>query len=94
MTSTGVEDTGQAAATLLSTVTALIELPLTPLSDDAMWQAMRDIETAYWKLAAVQDRMLIEAAERSFPETCGVRGEKRMLTDVFRLSGAEAHGRV
>ena len=94
MTSTGVEDAGQAAVTLLSTATALVELPLTPLTDEQMWQAMRDVEATYRKLAAVQDRLLIEAAERSFPEFTGVRGEKRMLTEVFHLSGAEAHARV
>ncbi|MEU6560627.1 HNH endonuclease signature motif containing protein [Nocardia nova] len=85
---------GQVAEALSAAVSALIEQPLTPLSDDEVMAVMREVEESARRLVSVQSRLLIEAENRSIPSRTGAKTAKRFLMQTFRLSAAEAGGRV
>ena len=90
-----IEESGEPVTEpLLSAVSSLVEHSLTPLSDDELVAAMRDVETSVRRLMAVQHRLLIEAEERAIPDRVGAKTPKRFLMQTLRLSAAEAGGRV
>ncbi|MBB5914765.1 hypothetical protein BJY24_003632 [Nocardia transvalensis] len=88
----GIE--GRAAGPLYSAVTDLLELPLTPLTDDEVVDVMRDVERCVRMLVSVRHRLLIEASERSLPARFGLKSLKKFLMETLRLASADAGARV
>ncbi|MBB5913642.1 hypothetical protein BJY24_002509 [Nocardia transvalensis] len=88
----GIE--GRAAGSLHSAVADLLDLPLTPLSDDDVIAAMQDVERCARMLVSVQHRLLIEASERSLPARFGSKSLKKFLMETLRLASADAGARV
>ncbi|RDI54248.1 HNH endonuclease signature motif containing protein [Nocardia mexicana] len=84
----------RAVGPLRTAVTDLLDLPLTPMSDDEVVDAMRDVERCVRRLAALQHRLLVEANERSLPARCGAKSLKRFLMETLRLASADAGARV
>ncbi|WP_024802844.1 HNH endonuclease signature motif containing protein [Nocardia sp. BMG51109] len=79
---------------LHAAVTGVLEMPLTPLSDDDVVEMMRDIEKCARILTAVQHRLLVEANERSLPARFGSKSIKKFLIETLRLNSADAGSRV
>lgn len=94
MHSTGGELAEPVTGPLPAAVTALLERPLTPLSDDEVVSMLREVETCTRQLAAVQHRLLIEAEERALPARAGLKTVKRFMMETLRLSSADAGSRV
>ncbi|WP_454198969.1 DUF222 domain-containing protein [Nocardia sp. Marseille-Q1738] len=94
MGSGGEKSLSPAVVPLADAVAGLLELPLTPLSDDEVVDLLRGLETCARRLAAVSHRLLVEVDERSIPARAGARTSKRFLMETLRLSAADAGSRV
>src|SRR5689334_9974598 len=94
MRSNGGKDAEQVARPLLAAISELSERSLTPLSDEQLVQAMRDVESCMRRLTAMQHRLLIEAEERSLPSRTDAKTVKRFLMETLRISSADAGSRV
>ncbi|WP_157123909.1 DUF222 domain-containing protein, partial [Nocardia mexicana] len=92
MSSNGVGES--ATEPLHSAVAALLELPLTPLSDDEVVGVMREVERSVRVLTAVRHRLLVESSERSLPARFGSKSLKKFLMETLRLASADAGSRV
>lgn len=87
----GIEE---ATGALHAAVTDLHQHPLTPLSDDGVLTVMRQVEQCTRMLVSVQNRLLVEANERSLPARHGVASLTKFLAQTLRLASADAGARV
>ena len=94
MTTAVVSGAVAQAAVVLDAVTALVETPLTSLSDDELLQVMRLAEQARRRLEAFDQTVIAEAQVRALPGKFLQRSTARFLAGVLNLSPTEAAARV
>ncbi|MBF6180271.1 HNH endonuclease signature motif containing protein [Nocardia otitidiscaviarum] len=85
---------GDTAAGLSAAMDALLATDLTGLSDTALVDVMREVESVRCRMAALSHRMIAEIESRHLWERAGAKGMRGYLIDVLRLSAAEAGARV
>ncbi|WP_156959878.1 hypothetical protein [Nocardia sp. BMG51109] len=84
----------RAAGPLHTAVGDLLQLALTPLTDDDVVTLMREVERCARRVTALQHRLLVEADERSLPARFGAKSLKKFLIETLRLAGPDAGARV
>ncbi|WP_306364099.1 DUF222 domain-containing protein, partial [Nocardia sp. CC227C] len=85
---------GDTAAGLSAAMDTLLGTDLTGLSDSALVDVMREVESVRCRMAALSHRMIAEVEGRHLWERAGAKGMRGYLIDVLRLSAAEAGARV
>ncbi|MCP9619409.1 DUF222 domain-containing protein [Nocardia otitidiscaviarum] len=85
---------GDTAAGLSAAMDTLLATDLTGLSDTALVDVMREVESVRCRMAALSHRMIAEVESRHLWERAGAKGMRGYLIDVLRLSAAEAGARV
>ncbi|WP_282778804.1 HNH endonuclease signature motif containing protein [Nocardia sp. CC201C] len=90
----GESQDGDTAAGLSAAMDALLATDLTGLSDTALVDVMREVESVRCRMAALSHRMIAEVESRHLWERAGAKGMRGYLIDVLRLSAAEAGARV
>ncbi|MBF6239374.1 DUF222 domain-containing protein [Nocardia otitidiscaviarum] len=85
---------GDTAAGVSAAMDALLASDLTGLSDTALVDVMREVESVRCRMAALSHRMIAEVEARHLWERAGAKGMRGYLIDVLRLSAAEAGARV
>ncbi|WP_324189561.1 HNH endonuclease signature motif containing protein [Nocardia otitidiscaviarum] len=85
---------GDTAAGVSAAMDALLATDLTGLSDTALVDVMREVESVRCRMAALSHRMIAEVEARHLWERAGAKGMRGYLIDVLRLSAAEAGARV
>ncbi|MFE3292415.1 DUF222 domain-containing protein [Rhodococcus sp. NPDC059234] len=81
-------------AALGAAVEGLLSVHLSGLSDEAVVEAMRRLETSLRRASAVGYRLIVETVERSIPGALDCRSVNEFLTSTLRISGADAARRV
>ncbi|QIS15207.1 HNH endonuclease signature motif containing protein [Nocardia arthritidis] len=71
-------------------VAGLSEIDLDLVSDDAIVDLLRRVESRTRALASLTHRMLVQVGERAIPEDHGVGSVRQFLIDTLRLSKTEA----
>ncbi|RDI45277.1 HNH endonuclease signature motif containing protein [Nocardia mexicana] len=94
MHSSRAEGAERASGPLHTAATTLLDLPLTPLTDDEAVDLMREVERCARILTAMQHRLLIEARERCIPARTGAKSLKKFLMETLRLASGDAGARV
>src|SRR5436305_14884980 len=95
MSSTVVDNLAAAAVSLLhDAVDALLALPHERLTDEEEITLAREIETAKRRLVPVDHAVLNQLTARSVPFSNGCRSTGVFLSELLRLSRAEATARV
>ncbi|MGW4479593.1 HNH endonuclease signature motif containing protein [Rhodococcus triatomae] len=84
----------QHLVTLDAAVERLLEAGLATLSDDAVVDTLQRLEVSLRKAAAVGNRLVIEAVERSIPGNLACRSVNEFLIHTLRISGGDAAARV
>ncbi|MFD1815248.1 HNH endonuclease signature motif containing protein [Rhodococcus gannanensis] len=90
----GVDQVEHHLAALDVAVEGLLGKPLTGLSDDQVVEVIQRLETSLRKAAAVGNRLVVEAVERSIPGNLACRSVNEFLIQTLRISGADAAARV
>ncbi|SUA73799.1 Domain of uncharacterised function DUF222 [Nocardia otitidiscaviarum] len=90
----GESQDGDTAADLRAAMDALLATDLTGLSDTALVDVMREVESVRCRMAALSHRIIAEVEARHLWERAGAKGMRGYLIDVLRLSAAEAGARV
>ncbi|MBF6180442.1 HNH endonuclease signature motif containing protein [Nocardia otitidiscaviarum] len=85
---------GDTAAGVSAAMDTLLATDLTGLSDTALVDVMREVESVRCRMAALSHRMIAEVEARHLWERAGAKGMRGYLIDVLRLSAAEAGARV
>src|SRR6476620_3317850 len=79
---------------LAAAVDGLLDAGLTEMSDGEVVDMMRGVEQSLRRADALSHRLIVESVERSVPASLGYNSPKKMLTDVLRISAADASARV
>ncbi|MEV6279586.1 DUF222 domain-containing protein [Nocardia sp. NPDC051832] len=79
---------------LLSAVTELADISVTALSDDAVLEAMRDLEKARRMLDSFGHQLIVRATEGGLPARTGAGTTKKLLIQTLRISHADAGARI
>lgn len=83
-----------AVKTAHAAVDEVLSADLTRCSDDALLELLREQERLRRRLAAVDQRLIVETEARSLPERKAFRTTASFLRSLLRLDPAEAHARV
>lgn len=90
----GGDQVEQHLVALDAAVAGLLAAGLTGLSDDAVVEALQRLEVSFRKAAAVGNRLVVEAVERSIPGNLACRSTNEFLIQTLRISGGDAAARV